>query len=269
MLEQRDLLISRAPIDISSIPEFVTWVRLDGSNRDAERRLRAGHIRLPAQSGPVLVIGDSRNRQGRHDYAKRVRGAATVEAVDLSDLVRFAERLDLAKPDALEVVVDFGASMMTAVGPQALLSRVRSLLKGTARNEATDVEACAMTFARAPSYGRVAELLEALNRQPGVHVYRPEILQACFRALQACQDGGTTFRDAAVAAREHNRAIGRHLPARAVGSTLLLKGLEGDVSVILDAESLCPRNLYVAMTRGARKLVICSHRSILHPYQNA
>jgi hypothetical protein len=36
-----------------------------------------------------------------------------------------------------------------------------------------------------------------------------------------------------------------------VGSTLLLKGLEAEISVILNAGGLDARNLYVAMTRIA------------------
>jgi predicted ATP-dependent endonuclease of OLD family len=46
-------------------------------------------------------------------------------------------------------------------------------------------------------------------------------------------------------------------------STLLLKGLEADVAVILDASELDARNLYVAMTRAARCLVICGPKPVL------
>ena len=48
-----------------------------------------------------------------------------------------------------------------------------------------------------------------------------------------------------------------------VGSTLLLKGLEAEVAVILHADELDALNLYVAMTRGSRKLVICSRQAII------
>lgn len=56
---------------------------------------------------------------------------------------------------------------------------------------------------------------------------------------------------------------GRPLPKKAVGSTLLLKGLEAEVVVILNGDSMNAKNLYVAMTRGAKKIVICSKSSIL------
>lgn len=65
--------------------------------------------------------------------------------------------------------------------------------------------------------------------------------------------------------REQNRLIGRPLPKRAVGSTLLLKGLEAEGAVILNAGALDARNLYVAMTRGSKALTVCSQSPVLSP----
>jgi DNA helicase-2/ATP-dependent DNA helicase PcrA len=59
--------------------------------------------------------------------------------------------------------------------------------------------------------------------------------------------------------------VGRPLPKRAVGSTLLLKGLEAEAAVILNAGALDARNLYVAMTRGSKALTVCSPSPVLHP----
>jgi DNA helicase-2/ATP-dependent DNA helicase PcrA len=74
-----------------------------------------------------------------------------------------------------------------------------------------------------------------------------------------------SFHEAAIRMREQNRLVGRPLPRRAVGSTLLLKGLEAEVAVILNAGALDARNLYVAMTRGSKTLTICARSPILNP----
>jgi hypothetical protein len=47
-----------------------------------------------------------------------------------------------------------------------------------------------------------------------------------------------------------------------VGSTLLLKGLEADVAMILNPEVMDHNHLYVAMTRGSRTLVIEAFRNL-------
>jgi hypothetical protein len=56
---------------------------------------------------------------------------------------------------------------------------------------------------------------------------------------------GTSFRSGAIGDQPH--LVGRPLARRSVGSTLLLKGLEAEVSVLLNADNLNARNLYVAM----------------------
>jgi DNA helicase-2/ATP-dependent DNA helicase PcrA len=59
--------------------------------------------------------------------------------------------------------------------------------------------------------------------------------------------------------------IGRPLSKRTVGSTLLLKGLEADVAVILNPAVMDHRHLYVAITRGAKQLIVCSSKQVLTP----
>ncbi len=152
---------------------------------------------------------------------------------------------------------------MRNVGAPDLMRRVEALERGTARREASDAEQAALRFKACPSPSAVA-LLSELSRQGGVRTHRPAVLRAGITALQSC-DGteGNSFYDAAVRAREQNRLLGRPLPKRAVGSTLLLKGLEADTSVILNASDHDARNLYVAMTRGSKRLVVCSDKPVL------
>ena len=64
--------------------------------------------------------------------------------------------------------------------------------------------------------------------------------------------------------REQRRHQGdRRIPQRAIGSTLLLKGLESDHSLILDAGTMTPQNLYVALSRGAKSVTIFSNKNIV------
>lgn len=60
---------------------------------------------------------------------------------------------------------------------------------------------------------------------------------------------------AAIQARERGRHMSRPLSRRSVSSSFLLKGLEADVALILDPQTMNAPNLYVALTRGARQLV--------------
>lgn len=265
LLAARRKLLAGESIDLKAAHPNVTWIQVGGKD-DHELKLKACSTRPPNKDGTVLIIGDSTNPTGQRQFASQTPGAIAVESVDLRDLVEFAQRLDLSSAKALEEVINFAQSVMTNVGAADLLKRVDSLQRKTARNPATELEALAIEFANAPSSAGVRKLLAAIGQEGGVRSHRPGILRGCIRALQMSEASeGPTFHEAAVTVREQTRALGRPLPRRAVGSTLLLKGLEADVSVILNAEGLNRRNLYVAMTRGSRRLVICSGKHVLRP----
>ena len=221
----------------------------------------AARTESPNARGSVLIIGDSINVQGRHQLTSQTPGAMAVEAVDLRDLVNFARNFNLQGANALAQLAEFASSVMTGVGAANLRTRVESLRTGRARTPPTPAEAVA--FVGEPTPQRALLVLNALAEQPGARVYRPEVLHCCRSAMQAVAGGTADFLSAAIQARERNRHLARPIARRSVGSTLLLKGLEADVSVVLHPELMTAQNLYVALTRGARHVVVCSSNPIL------
>lgn len=254
------------PIDLGTAPDVVKWVGLDGKT-DHVIRLKAAKVRPPNGNGRVLVIGHSARPESQQKMAGQTPGAITVEAVEMPDLVKFAGGFDPMESDAFARLVDFAKSVMTGFRPSELRRRVDALMRGTAhRSTPTEVEAAALSFFSVPSHRSAADVLEAIEKQTGVRAFRPVVLGACVKALRLCETTeGLSFRDAVLRIREQYRHLGRSLPKRAVGSTLLLKGLEAEVAVILDADAMDARNLYVALTRGSKALVVCSRHSILKP----
>jgi hypothetical protein len=263
LLDARRKLLRGEPIDLRGAPPEVTWVELDGTE-DRKKQLMAGRVNAPGRNGSVLIIGDSRSPSSQREFASLIPGAVTVEAVDLKDLVTFARRFKLAAPNALRELAQFAQGVMSNVGADDLVRRIEALDRGRARKPATDFEKAALRFTLAPSYPGGVDVLVEIGKQGGVRAHRPAVLRACIKALQLCHGtDGLTFADAAIRMREQNRLVGRPLPGRAVGSTLLLKGLEAEVAVVLNADSLDRRNLYVAMTRGSKRLTICSKSPVL------
>jgi hypothetical protein len=159
----------------------------------------------------------------------------TVEAVDLKDLIAFSERFELHSPNALEELVTFAQNVMTNVEAPDLLRRVASIQRGTARKGASDAEQAALCSVSDPSHNQGVDLLAEIGKQPGVRTHRPALLRAPLKALNACDGKNTSLNEAAIRICEENRLTGRPLPRRAVGSTLLLKGLEGDAPSFLMA----------------------------------
>jgi DNA helicase-2/ATP-dependent DNA helicase PcrA len=264
LLLARDSLLSRQPIDIAAAPDGVRWVELDGVT-DRQKQHSAALTRPPGGIGTVLVIGDSSNPKSQRLFASQTPGAVMVEAVDLRDFVEFAERFDVDAEDAIQHLLEYGQQLMTGTETPRLLARLNTLIRGTARRPATAAESAGLAFLDAPSHARAASLLDTIRVQTGVSAHRPLVLRACLAALRACGAGNGTFADQAMRERERYRATGRALPSRAVGSTLLLKGLEAEVVVILDGPRHDSKNLYVAMTRGSKLVVVCSPTPTLNP----
>lgn len=114
-----------------------------------------------------------------------------------------------------------------------------------------------------PADAAAATLLSELREIPNVRVHRPAILYGVLKALRGASAGNVLLAEAARLVRDENRLLGRPLPKRAVSSTLLLKRLEAEVAVVLNTEGMSAQHLYVAMTRGSMKLVVCSASPIL------
>jgi AAA domain len=172
LLEIQQHLQAGTPIYVNQAPRNVTWVPLDGTD-DHVRRLQACRTQAPCLNGTVLIIGDATKPESQHQFASQTPGAVAVENVDLRDLVTFAQGFDLEAPNLLAHVVNFAQSVMTNVGANDLLQRVRSLQRGTARRVPSEVERAALDFATEPSNAGALKLLSEIGKQSGVRPHRP------------------------------------------------------------------------------------------------
>lgn len=215
-----------------------------------------------------MAAGNQKRLQQR--IAMQTPGAVTVEAVDLTDLTDFAAGVVLDRPGDLEHVLSFASQLTTQVSKDELIKRVAVLERGAGRKDATASELAAIDYKVTGSAQNLIDLFKALENNPGARTYRPEILRVCINALRSsAPNEPDAFLAATIRIREQSRMLGRRVPPRAVGSPLLFKGLEADVAVILDASEFDKvpkrnmKNLYVAITRGSRKLVVCSESPLV------
>ena len=263
LLHVRSELQAGRNVELHTSVAGLEWIQLDRADLEGGRRT-AAHTRLQEGEETVLIIGDARNPRGRHQFTSQTRGATSVETVDLADLTGFARRFDLIRADALDHLVNFAGEVMTGVNATTYLGRIKTLQGGRARNSPSPAEDAALAFAKQPTLGAALQVLQQLEAQSGARVFRPEMFNCCLSAMRSVA-GEKTFLDAVLQVRERNRHHGRPVSRRAVGSTLLLKGLEADVAVILQPEQMDACNLYVALTRGAKRVLVCSERSVLSP----
>lgn len=262
LLEARQTLSAGNRVDLRTLPNRVEYVAV-APGQDDLRRQTATHSRPATRDGSVLIMGDAKNVAGRLLLASQIPGATVVERVDLPDLTDFSRRFDLAAVAATSELLAFAGTIMTNLNAQHTLQRIETLRGGRARTPPTPIEQALLTFEEARTFRAAHAALERMRAHPGARIYRHEVLHRCLRSLEASFDGQTSFYDASLRERERFRLKGRPLGQRNVGSTLLLKGLEAEVVVILHPEEMDARNLYVAMTRASHRIVICSRSPML------
>ena len=258
LLGVRQTLMKGQNITLAGAPASVRWIRLSG-NAAQDRPLLINAARCPHKQvdDKTLIIGDSMNAASRYNIAKSIPGIITIEPVSLKDMINYSRRLSQA--NAVPVTLEFAESMITNVGGSNILRRIETINAGRNRTPPSDVETAALNLEGRPTLTGVANLLSACTNQTGSRTYRPRVLRAALKALNlAISEPSINLLEAATRIREENRAVGRQLPNNAIGSTLLLKGLESDHVVVLNAGELDAKNLYVAMTRGAKSVTLCS-----------
>ena len=241
-------------IDLAAAPEGVVWVPLKGTEAEkSQARLAAAKARF---DGTALIIADSRSKEAQWEIARRTR-STMVEANEMVDFINFATAFDPARSASLDQALGFFGNLLVGLASKQLIARARSLQSGRAKVGASEIEEICLKYLRDPSYRAAADMLDSFGQARGVFAFRPDIVRLCSKALRAV-NGKTTLREAALRERERFRHMPRIMRPRSVGSTLLLKGLEADVAVVLEPEKMNAQNLYVAMTRGSKKLIICS-----------
>ncbi|MDO8487565.1 MAG: UvrD-helicase domain-containing protein [Candidatus Curtissbacteria bacterium] len=115
-----------------------------------------------------------------------------------------------------------------------------------------------------PSTRNIRIALKAL-RDIG-EVFRREAWVICVKVLEAMElNPEKTGMEILDKIRGRTRFIGRFERKRLLSRTLLVKGLEYDECIVLNADGMNARNLYVALTRGIDKVTVLSSSPVITP----
>ncbi|MDR0605728.1 MAG: UvrD-helicase domain-containing protein [Bacteroidales bacterium] len=117
------------------------------------------------------------------------------------------------------------------------------------------------------SFKNIAILISELIQLSNNKCYRAELKKDMIKALELAHAEGNTVYESMKKNRDILRRVGRSIKGRCIGTTLLTKGLEFDVVIILNAHLFTnPKHLYVALTRASKKLIVISQNPIINPH---
>lgn len=122
-------------------------------------------------------------------------------------------------------------------------------------------------FIETPSSKSLYRLLKFLKDNLKLKSKRISLLRSVLDCL--CAENVESVYKAMINQRNRIRRVGRKVEGKCLGTTALTKGLEFDTVAVLDAHNFtCPKNLYVALTRASKKLIIFSKNSTLTLLKN-
>lgn len=250
----REALLRGDEIDLTVGP--IVW-------RSAERdeQVRTCFERAHPEDESVVAI--YRKAESCHHFARSLKGVFTsMEELDCKALLQWSEVIEGATGLArCKAAIDFSSECMTQVSTE--LKTVREKLEAGVTPETRhakkypDVIQALRPVASDVSLEPLLALLRALEKVPH-RLYRRELWREMQRSISLYVKGtGDSLRDAAWQLRNRMRRHGRSVEGRTVSRTLLIKGLEFDHAIVLDASEHDAQNLYVALTRGAKTLTVC------------
>jgi len=267
LLEARSQLATGRKIDLTTCPSYIHWKQLTGNNRDDHQQQVDSQYQIRKNNNDsLLIIGNPYRPESRHSFASSVNGVDVVETVDLKDVVYLANVLDNYKGQAcLEQLMTVIATMMSGTDKSKLKQRAESIVNGRNRTPASAVELAYTRMLDSFCPEVVYSFLQALEGSENTRVFRTSAFNAMKEMSQLkISNPIHSFLKSAEIVRETRRHNGENrVPYRAIGSTLLLKGLEADHVLIQDADDMNSQNLYVALSRGVKSITVFSRSPII------
>ena len=255
-----------------NLPHGVTF---KSANAQTLFRVQANACRYIRCSPDETVIaihkGSQEYKAKCHVLARNLAGEfSSIEEIEGKTLFSFVNKVENARTNQVKLkeVITFAEQCMTAIRPNLPAATLRGEQSVSAKTRATrKLLMLQMHTLPFPLRGNLAHFLSALKGTNGVKVTRADLFNRAMGILRKhALQPHLTFLQAAEEYQTEFRHKGRPLGHRKlIGTTLLVKGLEFDHAIVLDAACLSKKELYVALTRGARSITIISTADVLHP----
>jgi len=265
LTDLRNALLVHQDVDLEQTPHQVKWY--DSSNYGNRQKVCYQYTNLGNESACIIFAPHQESQC--MEFVRRLGGSYSgMETVECRALFNAASEFESNTGMARACAVrDFACRCFTTI--KTLLKDLEIILNANSgrrkiRAEIQEVIPLLIAVTQDPTLSAVLPALEAMSRVSGAKLFRNELYYEMLRSLREYLVGNyPSLSEATWQVRERTRQVGRRLDRRIASRTLLIKGLEFDHAIVMDADILSTENLYVAMTRGSRSLTILSKTPIL------
>jgi DNA helicase-2/ATP-dependent DNA helicase PcrA len=265
LLSVRTKLIDGKEVDLQNAP----LAYLPTTSRKDEGRINACY-RLRSKKGESQ-IGLRKWGAECHHLARLLGGRyRSMETVECEDLLKWTERLQSSSGIQRAIAVLDFADVCIACIPGNIKDMAKQLAKGKKlnpkRQDYRRVLEAIKSITETTALEAISDLMDAIcNIEERLVIARSELWREMKRAVNENRmNTSVSLQQTAWEMRNRLRQFGSRLDRSALGTPLLVKGLEFDHAVILDAaDHSDAESLYVSLTRGSKSLTILSDQAIL------
>ncbi len=265
----RPALERREPIPLYQVLQagICAWTQEISGQYGPAKRIKVLLEALNQDQTTFVICRPEREALPHHLASQLQNRYRSIEPVTSETLCRFAEAIEgHTGMDRLHAAYDFSSECLT--GQQDFHAVFQAIRKGgkVKSDRRRALYELAMCTVVETSLDRIAALFEFVEKAGNPTIKRYQLWREMRRALSAVVSGTVrTLVEATHIIRNKGAAQGRTIPKRCISRTVLLKGLECDRAIVVDADSMDTKNLYVALTRGSRNLHIMSKEQVLWP----
>ncbi|HEX3624941.1 MAG TPA: hypothetical protein VH280_05870 [Verrucomicrobiae bacterium] len=264
LLEIRRTLIKGGDIDLQKVGS-VRFVQCDPARQALSECLEKMKV------GTETVVGLYQRREQCHFLAGHLQNRYVVfEDAHAEDLMRWAEKIDVATgPARVKVLGEFAEKWLTRI-PALLDSVLKSVIDGkptrARRPDLKHLAATLETVRESQDTRTIVAVMDAYLALEEKPMFKSREIWSGLR--QAAQEAaGATERplhEASWRHRDHIRKIGRKPWSKCLATPLLVKGLEFDHALILNAADFPDAEaLYVCLTRASKTVTVLGKSPIL------
>jgi DNA helicase-2/ATP-dependent DNA helicase PcrA len=257
-------LENEEPVDFTNLPDSVVWIYNDDSN---ENQIKSCYEAKRKRIGSCVAI--HKVSQKAHALARRLGGQfysdEEVEGKDLIDICKVFSTVD-GQNIAIKMY-EFACCCSTGVkGLSRIVEKIAKKDYNMKRiSKFSEIANFLLNIVQTGSYKSCYDFLYSIEKCADFKVFRKELWYEFKRVLRHCINNENSCPvEIARAFRSTSSLNKRYDYENVVSRVLLIKGLEYDQAIVLDADKLTKKEFYVAISRPKRRLVILSKsRTIL------
>lgn len=261
-------LESRQPVNLEDYTDGIEIFVVKSNDKFNSKTDYGKTLGSVTKEKSVLVIEPSGiSVTPRERVAQRYKQFMVLEAIDNEDFYQIASSMDELvqgfeyarfKEDVL-----FKLFGKTEINQWFSANKIKSK-RGPNKAKAESLKSLIKGFEQDCTVEEIYQILSELEKEIGAKVKRRELFNSILKSLGEANMNKISVSEAMRNHRNNVRRAGRKCDGRVIGTTLLTKGLEFDIVVILDAHKIsCPKHLYVAMTRACKRLIVFTEKKIL------